>query len=467
MKRLSLLSFILLFVVSIAGSEVLARGFGGGGGLRAGGGSFGGSSGGAAFRSPSMSRPSPGGSSFSRPTATPSRPQQYARPAAPTSRPTSRPGSGVPQVAGRPGTDRIPSSQPGQRIAGGAGARPSRDQVQQFLHLPQGPAGGRGSDLAKIGAGVAAGALGAEGARRLLEGRLPEGLERPAQLPERPGTGDRPGLGDRPGIADRPRIGDRPFPGDRPGAGDRPVERPTKPTAEQVRNNLHNRYDNVFTPQWWRDHPQAARAYWDNFGKYHWAWNHWWRPATWAAVAGWLAGVGASTSYDEPVYYDYGDNIYYQGEDVYVLGTKVATAGEYYQQADALARSAPDTATSQQDDEWLPLGVFALSQGNAPDSSVVLQLAVNKEGLIGGTYYNAITDTVRPIKGKVDKTSQRAAWTFADGKNTDIIMETGIYNLTLDETEALVHFGKDKTQQWLMVRLQQPDNQKEAGAGAS
>jgi hypothetical protein len=62
----------------------------------------------------------------------------------------------------------------------------------------------------------------------------------------------------------------------------------------------------------------------------------------------------------------------------------------------------------------------------------------------------------------VDKKSQRAAWMFADGKNADIIMETGIYNLTQDQTEALVHFGKDKTQQWLMVRLNQPEDKERA-----
>jgi hypothetical protein len=60
------------------------------------------------------------------------------------------------------------------------------------------------------------------------------------------------------------------------------------------------------------------------------------------------------------------------------------------------------------------------------------------------------------LKGKVDKKTQRAVWTFGDGKNTDIIMETGLFNLTQDQTEALVHFGNEKTQQWLLVRLDQP-----------
>jgi len=214
----------------------------------------------------------------------------------------------------------------------------------------------------------------------------------------------------------------------------------------------------VFTPQWWKDHPNAARDYWD---RRHHPWNWWWRTATWATIAGWTAGVAAGSSYGDPIYFDYGESIYYDGDDVYVGGSPVATAQEYYQQASDIATAAP-VSTSTPDDDWLPLGVFALSQANAADSNMVLQLSVDKEGVISGTYYNKSTDTARPIKGKVDKKSQRAAWTFADGKNTDIIMETGIFNLTQDQTEALVHFGKDKTQQWLMVRLNEPEDKEAA-----
>jgi hypothetical protein len=226
--------------------------------------------------------------------------------------------------------------------------------------------------------------------------------------------------------------------------------------SDQIRDNLQNRYDHAFTPQWWRDHPNAAHAYWYNHRD---GWHWWWRPATWAALTGFVAG-SALAGYGEPIYYDYGNTVYYEGDDVYVGGQKTATAEEYYQQAGNLASSAPAVVDSKAED-WLPLGVYALSQGNAAYSNMVLQLALNKNGEIAGTFYNTTTDVARPVRGMVDKESQRAAWTFADGKNTDIIMETGIYNLTQDQTEALVHFGKDKTQQWLMVRLKEPEEKKE------
>ena len=58
--------------------------------------------------------------------------------------------------------------------------------------------------------------------------------------------------------------------------------------------------------------------------------------------------------------------------------------------------------------------------------------------------------------GKVDKKTQRAAWSLVDGKNSEVVMETGIYNLTEDQATALVHFGPKKTQTWVMVRIDEP-----------
>ena len=39
-------------------------------------------------------------------------------------------------------------------------------------------------------------------------------------------------------------------------------------------------------------------------------------------------------------------------------------------------------------------------------------------------------------------------------------METGILNLTKDEATAALHFGAEKTQTWLMVRLPAPEEEK-------
>jgi hypothetical protein len=160
--------------------------------------------------------------------------------------------------------------------------------------------------------------------------------------------------------------------------------------------------------------------------------------------------------WSQPVYYNYGDNVYYQDDQVYYGDQPVATAEQYAQQAAAIVASAPAEEPPAQD--WMPLGVFAITSEGQSDSaqpSMYLQLAVSKQGVINGTVQNTATDTAQPIEGMVDKETQRAAWTI-QGK-TSPIMETGISNLTQDTTSVLVHFADGTTQQWLLVRLDQPE----------
>ena len=167
---------------------------------------------------------------------------------------------------------------------------------------------------------------------------------------------------------------------------------------------------------------------------------------TWFPTYGW----------SEPVYYNYGNNVYYQNDTVYYGDQPVATADEYAYQAEQIATSIPDTQPAPED--WMPLGVFALSAAEESSQGVeptlFLQLAVSKQGIISGSLQNTTADTVKQIEGMVDKQSQRAAWTVAG--ETRPIMETGIGNLTQDTAPALVHFADGTTQEWLLVRLDKP-----------
>ena len=159
-------------------------------------------------------------------------------------------------------------------------------------------------------------------------------------------------------------------------------------------------------------------------------------------------------SWGSPIYYDYGGNVYYYDDTVYVDGNEACSAEAYAEQAIQIAGSAP--AVEEEQVEWLPLGVFALTHEERGEPDMFLQLAVSKEGIIAGTYSNVITDTALPVEGMVDQKTQRAAWTIGDNEN--IAMETGIYNLTEDQTTVLVHFGPEQTQQWLMARLEEPES---------
>ncbi|MGO8881887.1 MAG: hypothetical protein ACLPVO_05810 [Desulfomonilaceae bacterium] len=97
-------------------------------------------------------------------------------------------------------------------------------------------------------------------------------------------------------------------------------------------------------------------------------------------------------------------------------------------------------------------------------SKPVLQLAVNKKGVLRGTSFDIENKTANPIRGVVEKASQRAVWTFADKDNNAVIMETGIFNLTKDQTGVLAHFGKERTQEWTMVRLKEPSDKENQDA---
>lgn len=191
----------------------------------------------------------------------------------------------------------------------------------------------------------------------------------------------------------------------------------------------------------WSDYPGWAA--WRITRPYRWA--------TWGALTGWV-GYGWS----DPYAYSYGENVYYQEGSVYYGDEVICSSEEYAQQAEQIVTSAPDVSPEQA--EWLPLGVFALTQdgqASGPDPTLFLQLAISKEGVISGTLHNTATDSTQTIEGVADKESQRVAWTVTG--QTRPIMETGIANLTEDTAPALVHFANGETQQWLMVHLDDPD----------
>lgn len=110
----------------------------------------------------------------------------------------------------------------------------------------------------------------------------------------------------------------------------------------------------------------------------------------------------------------------------------------------------------------MPLGVFALTNkdGDVEDSTLFLQLAISKEGIIAGTFQNTATDKSFEVEGTIDADSQRAAWGPVDQDWP--IMETGIYNLTENECDALIHFANGQTQQWTMSRLDEPETEEGA-----
>ncbi len=236
-------------------------------------------------------------------------------------------------------------------------------------------------------------------------------------------------------------------PSNLPGAGEKaPHEKPV--FQELVKNNRnaaqnvsthvrqnHAGYHKWFNSDRFKEHNFHSRYWHDNV--------NWWRGAPWDRVDGWL-GWGISTY---PIYYEVGGypveiNNYDQQN---YINTNV------YQ---AYPSSAPAA-----EGEWLPLGVFALGADatQASYSNIFMQLAINQQGEIAGTYYNSATDQYYPIEGVVDQQSQEAYWKVSEGTFAPE-MTTGIYNLTQDVVNVQLTFPEGTVQDWTMVRIADADN---------
>jgi hypothetical protein len=206
---------------------------------------------------------------------------------------------------------------------------------------------------------------------------------------------------------------------------------------------VRNAFDTpgVFNHDWYGEHPGAWYAAGWNRGAA-------WGTANWAgtcALLGWANAV-------QPIYYDYGNNITYQDDQVYYGNNPVASSDQYYQQASTLAQSA--APPNPQATDWTPLGIFGLVQNDQESAQYLVQFAISKSGAVAGNYVDLLSDTVLPIHGAVDPKTQRLAWIV--GNNKKNIGETGLYNLMQPEAPVLIHRGSGNTQQWLLVRIKSP-----------
>jgi hypothetical protein len=233
--------------------------------------------------------------------------------------------------------------------------------------------------------------------------------------------------------------------------------------ADFIRRDFRDRNDVPFRTGWW-DNRRFDRG----FGP--WAFNSWWgRPWYWWGwstapyLDSWL-----SFGWDQPCYWDYGPGGYvtsnYPSNQLYqtylppVSAQPQMPVSPNYKQAFDLAHSAP---AANQDDaaksDWLPLGVFAVTKAGEKDENWMIQLGVNKQGVLSGTYYNQAKDSAHPLEGMVDKETHKAAWYFADGTENPMVFETSVDNLTEPQSSVMVHFGPGDTGVWQMVRLERPE----------
>lgn len=171
-----------------------------------------------------------------------------------------------------------------------------------------------------------------------------------------------------------------------------------------------------------------------------------WSPTNWNGVAVYTGAHG------QPVWYDYGDNIVYQNGNIMMAGQSLGTAEEFSEQAAAIADQGFD-AKPPADTDWMPLGVFAMVRDEKQHPQMILQLAMNKQGVLRGNFTDEITEHTQAVRGGYDLRTKRAAWIVGDHKTA--VMEAGLSNLAEGDAPALIH-KNGKTDHWLLVRLQQP-----------
>jgi hypothetical protein len=236
--------------------------------------------------------------------------------------------------------------------------------------------------------------------------------------------------------------------------------------GNNVRDGWYNHGFNCFDNNWWDHHhcDWGGWNYWNNWNDY--SYGYWYQQPAYSDFSSWWSWPSTPAVWEQPIYYDYGagGNVTYQDNSVYVNGTEVGTQQEFAQSAAALA-TVPPPANEEEaaKAEWMPLGTFIMATSEKEkEPSKVIQLAVDKQGIISGTFYNQQTDVTQAVQGQVDKETQRVA--FRIGENQNVVVETGLYNLTQDETPVLVHYGADKVEYFLLVRLPEPEGEQQTAS---
>jgi hypothetical protein len=183
-----------------------------------------------------------------------------------------------------------------------------------------------------------------------------------------------------------------------------------------------------FTPAWYAQHPNA----WHVTHPY----ANGWAVATTAALSSWLGWAYAS----EPSYSS--TTIVY--EDAPEEEEASETVEQVYVDA-----SPSDVALPSGD--WLPLGVYSLVASPDQPPMQIVQLSVDRQGVIRGVHYDAMTNTSQNVVGSLDRETQKAQWTLES--NPNLAFRTGIDQLT--QSEGIVEVSLPSgVQQWHLMRME-------------
>ena len=197
--------------------------------------------------------------------------------------------------------------------------------------------------------------------------------------------------------------------------------------TSQLKTNYTGKYQ-PFSQAWYANHPRAWQAANPNINA--------WGVATLGAAGAWL-GINALTN----------DTVY------------TAQADSDDATDDSLTQEGETDLPA--DDSFLTLGVFAIAPRQQTDANAIVQLAINRDGIVRGTYVDLLTNQEQSIEGAVDKQTQRVAWRVGD--NDSVTFDTNLSSLTQSTGPLTVHFENGKTRDWTLARF---DSDKQAAVAS-
>lgn len=108
-------------------------------------------------------------------------------------------------------------------------------------------------------------------------------------------------------------------------------------------------------------------------------------------------------------------------------------------------------------EQWMSLGVFGLKRPDQPAPSILVRLAVDRQGVVAGEAYDLVGKARQPLSGSVDKKTAQIRWSV--GTEKPIVMETSVAGLTQDETPVVLRDQEGRSETWTMTYLFEPSDE--------
>lgn len=195
-----------------------------------------------------------------------------------------------------------------------------------------------------------------------------------------------------------------------------------------------------FTAEWYAAHPNA----WQQTHPHADAWA---AAATTAGVATWLGWAAYESTDDDAESGDaYYSTNYYEApaeDDTDDVEEDVSTDEE----------ASDDTAAEPEDvaaGDWLALGNYTVLNDGGLPTSRFLQLSVDRQGNLRGTYYDGISNTTQNLRGHVEQSTQQAQWRL--DSNPQVVFRTNLADLTEPSGSIQLQYPSGQQETWNITR---------------